>query len=51
MESSMLQEGNNNYKLPHIGKRKLRSHGNLPENIKVSQEALDTALEKLQPGD
>lgn len=49
MEASMLKEGNNNYKLPHMSKRKLRSSGNLPENITVSQEALEAAIGKLQP--
>ena len=51
MEASMLAEGNNNYKIPHMAKEKLRRRGNLPQNIEVSQEALDTAMQKLRPSD
>ena len=48
MEASMLEEGNNRYKIPHPGKNKLRRSGNLPVNISVSQEAINTALNKLE---
>ena len=44
----MLEEGNNRYKIPHPGKNKLRRSGNLPVNISVSQEAINTALNKLE---
>ena len=49
MEVSMLEEGNNKYKIPHMGKNKLRKNDQLPKNIKASQEAINTALAKLQP--
>ena len=49
MEASMLEEGNNKYKVPHMGKNKLRKVGKLPRNIKVSQEAIDIAVGKLEP--
>ena len=49
MEASMLEEGNNKYKVPHMGKNKLHKVGKLPRNIKVSQEAIDIAVGKLEP--
>ena len=42
-------EGNNKYKIPHMGKNKPRKNDQLPKNIKASQEAINTALAKLQP--
>ena len=44
----MLDEGNNKYRIPHMGKNKLRRNGHLPKNLKVSEEAINIALEKLQ---
>ena len=48
MEFSMMEEGGNRYKLPHMGeKKKLRNRGILPQQITVSEEAINIALEKL----
>ena len=44
---SMMEEGGKRYKLPHIGKKKLRNRGILPQQITVSEEAINIALEKL----
>ena len=38
MELVILHDGNNNYKLPHISKRKLENEYNLPISISVSDE-------------
>jgi hypothetical protein len=40
LECVILHEGSNTFKLPHMGKAKLRRQNKLPKNIKVSQEAL-----------
>ena len=45
----MLEGGTNKYKIPHMGKAKLRRAGKLPKNVVCSEEALTVALEKLQP--
>ena len=47
MECSMMEEGGNRYKLPHMGKNKLRNRGILPQQITVSEDAINIALEKL----
>lgn len=43
MESTMLAEGGNSYKIPHINKAKLRREGQLPATLVCSQEALEKA--------
>lgn len=43
MESIMLVEGGNNYKIQHINKAKLRREGRLPSNLICSQEAIERA--------
>lgn len=48
MECSLLAEGSNKYQLPHMGKARLRSRGQLPKTIRVCDEAIQVALEKLQ---
>ena len=43
MEQSMLVRGGNNYKVPHMGKQKMRNNGTLPVSIRCSDEALMVA--------
>ena len=43
----ILAEGGNRYKMPHMGKKKLRNRWILPQQITVSEEAINIALEKL----
>ena len=43
MEATMVKQGGNNYKLPHISKTPLENAGSLPEALKCSQEAIDIA--------
>ena len=38
-------KGNNNYKLPHLCKQKLRKKGRLPENTSVCNDALHSMME------
>ena len=47
MEECILHDGNNDYKLPHISKRKLEKSGQLPMSIKVS-DILQTKINKLK---
>ena len=48
MECSMIAEGSNKFKLPHMGKSKLRRQGQLQHILQVPEEVLFTAMEKLQ---
>ena len=48
MECSMIAEGSNKFKLPHMGKSKLRRQGQLQHILQVPEEVLLTAMEKLQ---
>lgn len=46
MEATMLDKGGNRYKIPHIGKGKMRKiAGELPTVIECSEEAVLTAAE------
>ena len=38
-------KGNNDYKLPHLRKQKLRKKGSLPENVSVCNDALHSMME------
>ena len=41
----LKSKGNNNYKLPHLRKEKLRKKGRLPENVTISNNALQLMME------
>ena len=41
----LKSKGNNNYKLPHLRKEKLRKKGRLPENVTISNDALQLMME------
>lgn len=45
MESIVLKEGNNNYKIPHIGKASLDRDGQLPDQLCLSEEATELLSE------
>jgi len=47
MEATMTKKGGNNYKLPHVGKTRLRNSEMLPEAFQCSQEAIDIANQAL----
>ena len=47
MEVCILHDGRNDFKLPHMSKRKLENLGQLPMSIKVS-EALENKINTLQ---
>ena len=43
MESTMLHNGSNNFKLQHISKEKLRREGRLPVSISCKPDAVSQA--------
>ena len=47
MECVMKSEGKNNYKLPHMNKKRLSKLGKLPMSVVCSEEAIQVALEKM----
>ena len=47
MEETMLAKGGNNYKLPHMGKAKLRNNGTLPVFLACRPEAILTARQNI----
>ena len=47
MEETMLVKGGNNYKLPHIGKAKLRNNGTLPVSLTCRPEAIRMARQNI----
>ena len=47
MESIMVEEGRNTFKLPHMGKEHLSRIGRLPLTTVCSQDAIDSALQKM----
>jgi hypothetical protein len=50
MESTMVARGGNQYKLPHIGKGKIRKNSpEMPKVLECSEEAVYTAIEELCP--
>ena len=48
MTEILKNDGNNNYKLPHIGKRKLERLGQLPSVITAPLDVVEQALNKTQ---
>ena len=48
MESSMIAGGSNKYKLPHMGKQKMRRSGRFPEDITVDEDVIHSAMEILR---
>ena len=51
MEASMLCDGGNSYKIPHIGKKKLKREGRLPETITCDIEAYEKASSSVRESD
>ena len=53
MVEILKNEGGNNYKIPHMGKRRLDEQGQLPNNIEVPDEVIANAVnhlnERLRP--
>ena len=47
MESVMLAEGKNSYKIPHMGKYKMLRADAIPKSIKCTDKAIYKALEVL----
>ncbi|CAK4633674.1 unnamed protein product [Aphanomyces euteiches] len=43
--------GNNNYKIPHMRKKKLAREGMLPETIEVDEAVVEAGLEQLKDMD
>ena len=44
----MTAGGSNKYKLPHMGKQKLRRSGRFPEDITVDEDVIHSAMEILR---
>jgi hypothetical protein len=47
MQSAMTVQGNNCYKLAHMGKKKLRQADQLPETLQCDEKAIVTAKRAL----
>ena len=48
MDWNMIAGGSNKYKLPHMGKQKLRRSGRFPEDITVDEDVIHGAMEILR---
>jgi hypothetical protein len=44
-DTIIKEQGNNQFKIPHLGKEKLEKEGRLPSAVKLSQATIDTMVE------